>query len=204
MRTRFLAPMFVVVLVAAACGDTAEDAAADPAVTATTQQPATTEAKRTTTTNAATTTTEAPTATTAVATASTTSSPPACAGEGPQTPEDVWSDFIAAFNEANAGALACLIAPDMEWRWTSDLVSVHWDSIGQQGTDDLIARGVTFESEIIGVVGNTLTARTVFEEPGLASVLGGNVLLQMDTVTISDGMIQKWTSMANEVSPADS
>ena len=72
-----------------------------------------------------------------------------------------------------------------------------------RGLEDLINRGITFETEIWEVEGDTVKAKTVFNEPGLSEHIGGHRLLQTDLVTVSDGFIQTWTTTANETIPSE-
>jgi hypothetical protein len=130
-----------------------------------------------------------------------------CESSEETTPEEVWTDFIEAVNAGDVETVEALFAPQIEWTWDSDLLAIHRSASGRKeavtGIEDLLGRGVTFDSTVVKVVGTTLTCESVFHEPGLADFLGGHTLLQTDVVTVSDGAIVSWASTADETVPVE-
>jgi hypothetical protein len=130
-----------------------------------------------------------------------------CGGSEETTPEEVWTEFVEAVNTGDIRTVEPLLAPEIEWTWDSNLLAIHRSASGREeavtGIEDLIGRGVTFDSTVVDVVGSTLTAETVFNEPGLADFLGGHTLLQTDVVKVSGGVIVTWASTADEVVDVD-
>lgn len=120
-----------------------------------------------------------------------------------QRPDAVWADFVQAVNERDIETVEALLAPQVEWSWDCALLAVHLTSSGRDSTvagiEDLMGRGVTLESTVVEVAGATVTAETLFLEPGLADALGGRPLLEQDVVTIRNGMIVSWSSTADRI-----
>jgi hypothetical protein len=131
----------------------------------------------------------------------------ACSSSEEATPEQVWTGFIGAVNAGDIEAVEALLDPQVEWTWDSNMLVIHKSASGREeavaGIEDLVRRGVTFDTDVVEVVGETLTAETLFLEPGLADFLGGQTLVETDVVTISDGMIVTWSSTADETTPAE-
>lgn len=121
-----------------------------------------------------------------------------CGSDEPAA-DQVWAEFVEAVNVGDVEAVEQLLAPEVEWAWDSNLLAIHRSAIGRDevvaGIEDLIGRGVTFESSVIEVVDDTVTAETLFLEPALTDRLGG-ALVQRDVVETSDGEIVTWTCTA--------
>ena len=130
-----------------------------------------------------------------------------CESSKKATPEQVWTDFLEAVNTGDVETVEAFLDQRIEWTWDSNLLSIHRSATGREeavtGIEDLVRRSVTFDSTVIEVVGPTLTAETVFNEPGLADLLGGHTLLQTDVVTVSDGVIVTWECTADATVPAE-
>ena len=129
-----------------------------------------------------------------------------CGSSEDTTAEEVWTDFVAAVNAGDVETVEALFDPQIEWTWDSNLLAIHRSASGREeavtGIEDLIGRGVTFDTTVVEVVGPMLTAETVFDEPGLADFLGGP-LLQTDVVKVSGGVIVTWASTADEIDQVD-
>jgi ketosteroid isomerase-like protein len=125
---------------------------------------------------------------------------PGC-GSDETAPESVWAEFVEAVNLGDIDTVEGLLAPDVEWTWDSNLLALHRSTSGREetvaGIEDLIGRGVTLDSDVIEVVDDTVTAETLFLEPGLADRLAGRTLVQRDVVEVSDGEIVTWTCTAD-------